>query len=96
MPLARIILAALVALVVGGAAEADEPQVCQRLIETYFVDELVPDCEVGDTLVLQILPDVAPGAVVGDLCDLRHELWTEVRDGQTTVVCIYQKKSKRP
>jgi hypothetical protein len=76
----RIIIPALVVLVVSGSASAGEPQVCQRLIETYFVDELVPDCEVGDTLVLQILSDVAPGPVVGDLCDLRHELWTEVPD----------------
>ena len=57
--------------------------------ETYFATSLKehrPLAEQG----------VAPGRVVGELCDLRHEVWTELREGQTTIVCIYQKKPRRP
>jgi hypothetical protein len=89
-------LVAIIALNTSALAQVNEPQFCHGLVETSFVENLVPGCELGDTLVMQVMSGVAPGPVVGELCDLRHEVWTELREGHTTIVCIYQKKRKRP
>lgn len=95
MPLTRIILVALVALVVSGPALAAEPHYCQRLITTGHVEDLVPGCENGDTLILQIKGQVAPGPIIGQLCNLQYEVWTETIKHQTTAVCSYLKKERR-
>ena len=76
-------------------AMGDEPRYCHLLIETAFNEDLVPHCRPGDTLVLQIVPEVGPGPIVGRLCDLKHEVWTETLDHQVTIVCQYVKKKRR-
>ena len=94
------LLAALVGVMVGGPAMAAEDDAanehyCHRFIKTAFVKDLAPGCQPGDTLILQISKQVGPGPIIGQLCDLRHEVWTEQLAHQDTVVCIYRKKKAR-
>jgi hypothetical protein len=77
------------------AAMAGELRYCHAFIETMGYEDSVPHCRPGDTLVLQIVPDVAPGQIVGRFCDLKHEVWTEALDRQVTIVCQYVKKKQR-
>ena len=76
-------------------AMGNEPRYCHTVIETTAKEDLVPHCRPGDTLVLQILSEIAPGPIVGHLCDLKHEVWTETQDHQVTIVCQYVKKKHR-
>ena len=76
-------------------ARGDEPRYCHIFIETGFIEDSIPHCRPGDTLVLQIVSDVAPGPIVGRFCDLKHEVWTETLDRQVTIVCQYVKKKQR-
>ena len=76
-------------------AMGDEPRYCHTLVETTGKEDLVPHCRPGDTIILQIAPEVAPGPIVGQLCDLKHEVWTETHERQVTIVCQYVKKKRR-
>ena len=76
------------------AATGDEPRYCHTLIET-LKEDLVPHCRPGDTIILQIAPEVAPGSIVGQLCDLKNEVWTETHGRTVTIVCQYVKKKRR-
>jgi hypothetical protein len=87
----RFILAAFF-FIAAAPAMSDEPHYCQSLIETASKEDLVQHCRPGDTLILQIVPEVAPGPIVGKLCDLEYEIWAEKKDQQVTVVCQYVKK----
>ncbi len=77
------------------AAMADELRYCHAFIETMGYEDSVPHCRAGDTITVQIVSEIAPGAVVGKLCDLKHEVWTETREHQVTIVCQYVKKKRR-
>ena len=79
----------------GGPAIAVDEHYCHRLIKTAFVKDLAPGCKPGDTLILQISKQVGPGPIIGQLCDLRHEVWTEHLEHQDTVVCVYLEKKVR-
>ena len=72
-----LIIAICTGVLVSGPAMATDDHYCQRYIKTAFVEDLVPGCQPGDALVLTIFKKIAPGTVVGKLCDLRYEVWTE-------------------
>ena len=77
------------------AAMAGELRYCHAFIETMGYEDLVPHCRPGDTITVQIVSEIAPGAVVGKLCDLKYEVWTEMQEHQVTIVCQYVKKKQR-
>ena len=97
----RLIIPTLVTFVLSGtaltleSAHAANGHYCHRVIETAFVKDFVPGCQPGDTLVLQISSRVGPGPIIGQLCDLRHEIWHEKLPHQDTVVCVFREKELR-
>ena len=85
--------------VLASRVEAEEERMCQRLLETIFVNgPLIEGCEVGDILVLQITSNIAPGPLVGRFCDFRQTIFTETRpDGAETIVCVFAgERQSRP
>lgn len=77
---------------------AKEGQLCQRVIETTFVKgPLIKGCKHGDTLVVQISPNIAHGAIVGRYCDLKYSIYSEThrKNRQVTVVCVFHGERKK-
>lgn len=91
------IVAAVLSLILALPLSAEEGQLCHRVIETTFVKgPLIKGCKPGDTLVVQISPNIAPGTIVGRYCDLKYSIYSETRKGvQVTIVCMFHNERKR-
>lgn len=91
------LITAIAVIAVGTLpALAEHDTYCPAIIETLFTDQLVPRCEPGDVLQLQIAPTVGPSAIVARLCDMTHTVWTEASPaGHVNLVCIYKPKQSR-